>query len=552
MKTALRVLLVEDSELDAKLIVRQLTNAGYEVESRRVDTEKEFREALNAATWDIAICDHTLPQFNAPTALSLLKDSGLEIPFIVVSGNIRTDVAVEMMRQGARDYLMKGDLARFVPAVERELQEQARRRDHRQSELARQMAEESSRVSEQRYRELYQTTTDIIFSILVDESGKLLFEHCNAPCERVMGLSSSRDEGRPLEEALPELVRCHCLDLVHACLKSGEVENCDCCMENGNETIYFHNTLHPIKDAEGHIRKLIVVARDITERKRGEEALRKAHSDLERRVRERTAELTAANSRLRELDRLKSEFLATMSHELRTPLNSIIGFTSLVKEEITGPLNEEQKKQLNMVYSASKHLLGLINDLLDVSRIEAGRLKLDTDPFDFCGVVAETIAQIKPLAMAKRLVIRPQLPRGPIPMLGDRRRCLQVLINLTHNAVKFTEKGTVDVVIKTEDSKLHVDVIDTGIGIKAEHMNQLFEAFRQIDGSARRSYEGTGLGLYLCRKLLHLMGGEITAHSVEGKGTRISFEMPRMLAPESPHSVKSALPHEKHHITCRG
>ncbi|MFA5262575.1 MAG: ATP-binding protein [Opitutaceae bacterium] len=529
MKSALRVLLVEDSDLDAQLILRQLTTAGYRIEPQRVECEAEFREALGKQNWDLIVCDYKLPSFNAPDALAIALASELDIPFIVVSGTISPEFAVEMMRQGAQDYLAKGDLSRFVPAIERELREAALRKAHRATEEARKQAEQALLISEAHYREVFQITTDIIICVDVDEDGTFRLSHWNATSERVFGIHTDRDSYKTIPELFPPATAADCINCLKECMATGITYQCDQIIPQANGPLFLATTIHPVRNDSGLIDRMIVVARDITERKRGEESLRKSQSDLEQRVMERTAELTMANNRLRELDRLKSEFLATMSHELRTPLNSIIGFTSLVKEEIAGPINEEQRKQLGMVYSASKHLLGLINDLLDVSRIEAGHLRLDCTPFDFAGVVAETIAQIKPLALAKRIVLRPQLPPGALPMMGDRQRCIQVMLNLVHNAVKFTEKGSVDILARVATDNVKIDVLDTGIGIRPEQLGQLFEAFRQLDGSARRSYEGTGLGLYLCRKLLILMGGNITAHSVYGQGTRVSFNIPRRL-----------------------
>jgi len=289
---------------------------------------------------------------------------------------------------------------------------------------------------------------------------------------------------------------------------------------------YYEISVAPIPEQEGNIQSVVTYSRDITKRKIAELDLQRSHDILEIKVEERTRELRESNERLQELDRLKSEFLSTMSHELRTPLNSIIGFTGILTKGSSGPVNEEQKKQLDIVARSAKHLLYLINDLLELSRIEAGRLILEIKPFNFVEVINEVAEIIRPLRMEKGLVLKIDLPGKSLPFIGDRTRCFQILLNLSNNAVKFTKQG--EIIIKAEliDHRLNVSVSDTGIGIKNENIGMLFTAFRQLDGSAKRVYEGTGLGLYLCKKLVEMMSGSISVQSEYGAGSTFSFSLP--------------------------
>ncbi len=262
------------------------------------------------------------------------------------------------------------------------------------------------------------------------------------------------------------------------------------------------------------------------ERKRAVDDLRKAHNELEEKVTARTRELAQANIQLKEMDRLKSEFIATMSHELRTPLNSIIGFVGIILKGIAGEINEEQKKQLSMVYSSARHLLSLINDILNLSRIESGKMEIFLTRFKLGEVVAEVAQILSPMISPKDLRLVTEIT-GDIPEItGDREKLFQILLNLTNNAVKFTSKGEIRIDCRMDNHNLMVTVSDTGIGIKRENMEYLFEAFRQVDGSAQRRYEGAGLGLHLCRKLVGLLGGTIWATSEYEKGSKFTFTLP--------------------------
>jgi PAS domain S-box-containing protein len=227
-----------------------------------------------------------------------------------------------------------------------------------------------------------------------------------------------------------------------------------------------------------------------------------------------------------EADRIKSAFLASMSHELRTPLNSIIGFTGILLQGLVGPLNEEQTKQLSMVRVSARHLLALINDVLDISKIEAGQLKVDSEPFDMREAIEKAIQTSTPQAENKGLALVAEVTPEVGEVIGDGRRVEQILINLINNAVKFTEVGEVRVECQTKDGWLETRVIDTGIGIKTEDVDKLFRPFRQIDSGLSRKHEGTGLGLSICKRLVEMLGGEIWVESEWEVGSTFGFVLP--------------------------
>ncbi len=256
-----------------------------------------------------------------------------------------------------------------------------------------------------------------------------------------------------------------------------------------------------------------------------EEALQEAHRLLEDRVKERTADLAVAKEAAEAADRLKSAFLATMSHELRTPLNSIIGFTGILLQELPGPLNAEQRKQMEMVSGSAEHLLALINDVLDISKIEAGQMTINAEDFDPREALRKAVLATRPLAEKKGLALEEYF-EGEGLVRGDRRRFEQILLNLLGNAIKFTERGRVSVSCAVGGSAIIIKVADTGIGIRQEDIGKIFKPFRQIDTGTGRQFEGTGLGLSICKKFTELMGGTISVESEYGRGSVFTVRLP--------------------------
>jgi len=255
--------------------------------------------------------------------------------------------------------------------------------------------------------------------------------------------------------------------------------------------------------------------------------LQRINQVMEQRIIERTAELAEAMKKAQAADQIKSAFLAAMSHELRTPLNSIIGFTGIILQEIVGPLNDEQKKQLTMVRNSSRHLLELINDVLDISKIEAGQLQVAEEEIDLRQIIEKAVQSTRPLAERNGLELGVEIPPEIGTATGDARRVEQIILNLLSNAIKFTEKGSVRIICESEADRIVIKVMDTGIGIKTENMEKIFESFRQIDSGLSRKYEGTGLGLSISRRLVQLMGGQIWVTSVEGSGSTFGFSLPK-------------------------
>ena len=390
-------------------------------------------------------------------------------------------------------------------------------------------------ASEQKYRELVVLANSIILRFSCDgrvtflnEFGQRFFGYREA---EIMGRSVMEtivppyeSSGRNLESLMEEII---------ADPKKFE-RNINENIRRGGDRVWIDWRNRMVFDEQGKLKEILSIGSDITDRVEADEKIRRLNEELrrhaevlEQRVAERTAELVEAKERAESADHLKSAFLATMSHELRTPLNSIIGFTGILLQELAGPLNDEQHKQLQMVQNSSRHLLALINDVLDISKIEAEQLELAPTTFDLRDAIGKVTRLVAPQAEEKGVALTVEIADNVTETTTDQRRLEQIMLNLLNNAVKFTDQGSVRIAGSRDGDDYTIAVSDTGIGIRPEDLPGLFQPFHQIDTGLARKHEGTGLGLSICRKLITLMGGTIDAGSRWGQGSTFTIRFPR-------------------------
>ena len=368
-----------------------------------------------------------------------------------------------------------------------------------------------AKLMEARFRDLLESTPDGI--VMANPTGHIVI--ANSQAERLFGYEAGELRGRSVDTLLPERYRQahvgHRSNYFLQPRKRAMGSGLDLAGLRKDGTEFpIEISLSPLRTEESAF--VMSAIRDISERKRFEKALQ-----------EKNQELANANQ-------AKDRFLAGMSHELRTPLNAIIGFTGTLLMKLPGPLNDEQQKQLRTVQSSARHLLALINDLLDVSKIEAGKVALTFEPVDCVAVAHEVAATLRPQADDKGLEFTFDTPEPSMLLHTDRRALRQIVFNLVGNAIKFTEHGSVRLALSTGESggarTTEIRIDDSGIGIPLAEQDQLFGAFARVNSARPGAPEGTGLGLHLSQKLAELLGGRITFRSESGKGSSFALILP--------------------------
>ena len=487
----LQVLLVEDSPEDAEYIEWTLRQGGYEPRIERVQTANDFMRALERGGWQVVISDFALPTFNGLSALRLMRDRNIDLPFIIVSGTVGEEVAVEVMRCGASDYLMKGNLVRLVPSVRREVDAALGRLRRRLAEAALQLRD----FAVNQAPDPMLTIDERLAILTANETASRRFgwSRDNLTHMTIDRLDARSDDG-------PWLTALAAARLDGRAVIERVVLAAD-------------GTVFPVEVSLSHFRYdnqdlWCCFLRDITERRRAESELHRAKAEAE------------------EASRAKSEFLANMSHELRTPLTGVLGMAELLYEDAVG---NDQREQIEAILTSGKSLLAIINDLLDLSKVEAGRLELECLPCDLRQLSEEVLELVRPRTAGHPVqLILEAAPDFVIQRLADPVRVRQILLNLVGNAVKFTDHGSVTVRFSNGAAPglVRCSVCDTGIGISAEQQIGLFQPFAQADMSTTRRFGGTGLGLAIVRRLAERMGGSVGMTSGLGEGSTFWVELP--------------------------
>jgi len=536
-----RVLVIEDNEDDSILEIDQLRRGGFKIIFERVETREELNHALDEKSWDCIISDYSLPQFSGLEALAELKKSGKDIPFILISGTIGEETAVDAMKAGASDYLMKNSLNRLLPAFERELREAESRRQKRQAEGAIQFE-----------RILLRTLIDNLPDFIYVKDSDCRIMVANKSSIEFMGYASeSQIIGKTDLDIFTDENgnRGYAQDL--AVIQTGfpilnrEEEFID---TKGNRR-WLLTTKIPLHSENGKISGLVGLKHDITIRKQIEFELRESEQSLIRqntefqilndeylalneeltesfnRIQKMNEELTISKNKAEESDRLKSAFLANMSHEIRTPLNAILGFSGLLRD-----VHDDKEKTdefVEIIESSGQQLLNIINDLLEISKIETGQITITPATVNINKVMRELFNQYSKQTELKGLdLLLFEEYKDDFYTVTDENRLKQILYNLMNNAIKFTSEGKIQFGYTVEDEYIRFSVTDTGIGLSENDKAIIFKPFRQVETGSTRSYGGNGLGLSISKALVEKLEGKLSVESESLKGSTFSFTIP--------------------------
>lgn len=488
-------MLVEDNETDRDLIDQELRRAGMIYRLSWVQSREGFIKDLPLFHPDIILCDFSLPQFNALDALQILELVAPDIPLIIVTGTLSDETAVECLKRGAMEYILKEKIVRLPSSIQHvlELKQSKKEREEYQIRLG---------ESERQLR----TVTDILPASLIYIDNRFHIRFANKTFENWMG----HDKGL-VGQSLRDVISSVMFEHMQGSIQTLQIQDSEQSTSfEGPLTIagdarFVNIMIRPDLQANNKPKGFVCLMTDISERKRYE---------LELKIAKESADIA---------NRSKSQFLANMSHEMRTPLSAMMGFIELLHS--SGQSESDRMIWTEKIEKNCERLRVLIDEILDLSKIEAGKLQLEQQTFPITQVIAQLQSILFPLAREKNLELRFKVVGRVLEYIqSDPMKLHHVLVNIIGNAIKFSNQGTVEVTLSMEpahtDHVLVFTVQDNGEGISREQARNLFQPFTQVDGSMTRRFGGTGLGLALAKKFAMALGGNvILSDSTPGKGS---------------------------------
>ncbi len=503
MEKPLRLLLIEDNEDDAHFILRMLENNGYDVDCNMVKSANEVIKAIKKE-YDIVISDYQLPGFDGGKALNIIRENGIDTPFIIVSGKIGEDVAVGLVHAGAHDYIMKDNLKRLIPAVERGLQEAEMRK--------------LAKKSEDRLQTMSLIVKMTNHSIMIsDAEGRL--EWVNDGFTKLTGYTMEEVVGKKPGDFLlgpetnPETVKRNSELIRNRQTVACEILN----YSKSGRKFWIELHIHPIFNSQGEVTKFFSFQIDITERKLLHEREHKLNEELEKKVKERTLELEAIN---RDLERFNS----TLSHDLRSPLRQNKMLMDMMQRKIAKQLDESDLENMTILRNNILRMELLVNGLLELSKL--GKKELEVTEVNTAEIVENVLGEVKNDYPADKY----DLKRDDLPsVMADPLLVQQVFHNLLSNAYKYSskkDKPRIKIGYKDNGPEHLFMVSDNGAGFDMKYYDNLFESFNRLH--ANTEFEGVGLGLSNSKRFVEKLGGKIWAESKPNVGSTFYFTVPKI------------------------